>query len=32
MWQEFMAPDFEDLGGARADEGMIGMPEVSHLD
>ncbi len=31
-WQEFMAPFFEGLGGAHADEGMIELEEVFHLD
>ena len=31
-WQEFMAPFFEDLGGAHADESMIELEEVFHLD
>ena len=31
-WQEFMAPYFEDLGGAHADESMIQLKEVFHLD
>jgi len=31
-WQEFMAPYFEDLGGAHADESMIELEEVFHLD
>mgnify|MGYP001166066247 CR=1 FL=1 len=31
-WQAFMAPYFEDLGGARADEQMQGLVEVFHLD
>ena len=31
-WQEFMAPYFEDLGGAPADESMIELQEVFHLD
>jgi L-rhamnose mutarotase len=31
-WQEFMAPYFEDLGGAHADENMIQLEEVFHLD
>lgn len=31
-WQEFMAPYFEGLGGAHADEGMLELEEVFHLD
>ena len=31
-WQEFMAPYFENLGGAHADESMIELEEVIHLD
>ncbi len=31
-WQEFMAPFFEGLGGAHADEGMLALEEVFHLD
>ena len=31
-WQEFMAPYFEDLGGAHADENMLELEEVFHLD
>ncbi|MBI4790498.1 MAG: L-rhamnose mutarotase [Chloroflexi bacterium] len=31
-WQEFMAPYFENLGGAHADESMIELQEVFHLD
>jgi L-rhamnose mutarotase len=31
-WQEFMAPYFENLGGAHADEGMLELQEVFHLD
>ena len=31
-WQEFMAPYFENLGGAHADESMIELEEVFHLD
>jgi L-rhamnose mutarotase len=30
-WQEFMAPYFEDLGGAHADESMVELREVFHL-
>ncbi len=32
QWQEFMAPYFEDLGGAHADESMIELEELFHLD
>ena len=31
-WQEFMAPYFENLGGAHADESMVELEEVFHLD
>jgi L-rhamnose mutarotase len=31
-WQEFMAPYLENLGGAHADESMIELEEVFHLD
>jgi L-rhamnose mutarotase len=31
-WQEFMAPYFEDLGSAHADESMLELEEVFHLD
>lgn len=31
-WQEFMAPYFEGLGGAYADESMIELEEIFHLD
>ena len=31
-WQEFMAPFFEDLGGVHADESMIELEEVFHLE
>ena len=31
-WQEFMAPYFEGLGGAHADESFIELEEVFHLD
>ena len=31
-WQEFMAPYFEALGGARPDEMMVALEEVFHLD
>ena len=31
-WQDFMAPYFEGLGGAHADEGMVELEEVFHLD
>ncbi|MBX3064347.1 MAG: L-rhamnose mutarotase [Anaerolineae bacterium] len=31
-WQEFMAPYFEGIGGARPDETMIELEEYFHLD
>ncbi len=31
-WQSFMAPFFEGLGGAHADENMQELEEVFHLD
>jgi len=31
-WQAFMAPYFENLSGAHADESMLGLQEVFHLD
>lgn len=31
-WQAFMAPYFESLGGKRADEAMVELEEVFHLD
>ena len=31
-WQEYMAPFFEGLGGAHADEGMVELDEVFLLD
>ena len=31
-WQEFMAPYFEGLDGAHADESMVELREVFHLD
>jgi L-rhamnose mutarotase len=31
-WQEFMAPYFESLGGARPDESMVELAEVFHTD
>ena len=31
-WQEFMAPYFENLGDAHADESMLELREVFHLD
>ena len=31
-WQESMAPFFENLGGAQADEAMQQLEEVFHLD
>ena len=31
-WQEFMAPYFEGLGGAHADENLVELKEVFHLE
>jgi L-rhamnose mutarotase len=31
-WQEFMAPYFENLSGAHADESMVALKEVFHTD
>jgi len=31
-WQAFMAPYFENLGGKQADENMMELEEVFHLD
>ncbi len=31
-WQKFMAPYFEGLGGAQADQMMVELDEVFHLD
>jgi L-rhamnose mutarotase len=31
-WQDFMAPYFEILSGAHADQGMVELEEVFHLD
>ena len=31
-WQKFMAPYFENLGDAHADESMLELHEVFHLD
>lgn len=31
-WQEFMAPYFENLSGKHADESMLELREVFHLD
>jgi L-rhamnose mutarotase len=31
-WQDFMAPYFESLGGAHADEQMLELEEVFHLE
>ncbi len=31
-WQDFMAPYFEGIGGAHADESMLELEEVFHLD
>lgn len=30
-WQDFMAPYFEGIGGAHADESMVELEEVFHL-
>ena len=32
QWQDFMAPFFENLGGTHADDSMIEIEEVFHLD
>jgi L-rhamnose mutarotase len=32
QWQEFMAPFFENLVGAHADQSMVELEEVFHLD
>jgi L-rhamnose mutarotase len=32
QWQEFMAPFFENLVGAHADQSMLELEEVFHLD
>jgi L-rhamnose mutarotase len=32
QWQEFMAPYFEGMGSQRADEMMVELEEVFHLD
>jgi L-rhamnose mutarotase len=32
QWQEFMAPFFENLMGAHADQSMVELEEVFHLD
>ena len=32
QWQTFMAPYFEGLGGGHADEMMVELTEVFHLD
>ena len=32
QWQDFMAPYFENPGGAHADESMVELEEVFHLD
>ena len=32
QWQDFMAPYFENLSGAHADESMVELEEVFHLD
>ena len=31
-WQEFMDPYFENLSGAHADESMLELEEIFHLD
>lgn len=31
-WQEYMAPFFENLTGAHADQSMVELEEVFHLD
>jgi L-rhamnose mutarotase len=31
-WQDFMAPFFENIGGGHADENMLVLEEVFHLD
>ncbi|MEA3337901.1 MAG: L-rhamnose mutarotase [Chloroflexota bacterium] len=31
-WQDFMAPYFEGFGGSHADENMLELTEVFHLD
>lgn len=31
-WQQFMAPYFENLGDVRADESMLELQEVFHLE
>jgi L-rhamnose mutarotase len=31
-WQSFMAPYFEYLGGLHADQGMLELEEVFHLE
>ncbi len=31
-WQDFMAPFFENLGGAHPDESMVQLEEIFHLD
>ena len=31
-WQDFMAPFFEGIGGAHADESMIELEEVFHVN
>ncbi len=31
-WQEYMAPYFENLSGAHADQSMVELQEVFHLD
>ena len=31
-WQDFMAPFFENLAGAHADQSMVQVEEIFHLD
>jgi L-rhamnose mutarotase len=31
-WQDFMAPYFENMSGAHADESMVELEQVFHLD
>ena len=31
-WQKFMTPYFEGIGGKHADESMVELEEVFHLD
>jgi L-rhamnose mutarotase len=32
QWQAFMAPFFENLSGAHADQNMVELEEIFHLD